>query len=122
MTDFARLLEASSSGGVELVVIGGFAATSHGSAHVTLDLDIVYRRTAQNIARLAEAPRPLDPYLRGAPPGLPFRFDEETIQRGLNFTLVTAAGDLDVMGEATRTLSLRDPSPGGIERWNCQSR
>jgi hypothetical protein len=43
---------------------------------------------------------PLDPYLRGAPPGLPFRFDATTIQRGLNFTLVTAAGDLDVLGEA----------------------
>ena len=44
---------------------------------------------------------PFDPYLRGAPPGLPFRFDPETIRRGLNFTLVTSLGDLDVLGEAT---------------------
>jgi hypothetical protein len=32
---------------------------------------------------------------------LPFRFDVETIQRGLNFTLTTSAGDLDLLGEAT---------------------
>jgi hypothetical protein len=53
------------------------------------------------MSRLAEALSPLQPYLRGAPPGLPFRFDADTIKRGLNFTLVTSAGDLDVMGEAT---------------------
>lgn len=39
--------------------------------------------------------------MRGAPPGLPFRFDTDTIRRGLNFTLTTLAGDLDVLGEAT---------------------
>jgi hypothetical protein len=100
VTDFARLLRTLVSGGVEFVIIGGMAATAHGSAHVTVDLDIVYRRTTENVVRLAEALAPLDPYLRGAPPGLPFRFDAETIRRGLNFTLTTAAGDLDVIGEA----------------------
>jgi hypothetical protein len=101
VTDFARLLAALDEGGVEFVVIGGMAATVHGSAHVTVDLDIVYRRTADNIARLAAALAPLTPYLRGAPPGLPFRFDADTIRRGLNFTLTTTAGDLDCLGHAT---------------------
>jgi hypothetical protein len=36
---------------------------------------------------------------RGPPPGLPFRWDAETIRRGLNFTLTTALGDLDLLGE-----------------------
>jgi hypothetical protein len=81
-------------------VIGGIAATAHGSAHVTLDRDVVYRRTDENIARLASALSPLRPYLRGAPPGLPFQFDPPTIRNGLNFTLTTAAGDLDLLGEA----------------------
>jgi predicted nucleotidyltransferase len=99
VTDFARLLAALTRSGVEFIVIGGFAATAHGSAHVTVDLDIVYRRTIENIARLAAALKPLKAYLRGAPPGLPFEFDVETIKRGLNFTLVTTAGDLDVLGE-----------------------
>ena len=101
MTDFAALLAALMGGGVEFIVIGGVAATAHGSAHVTVDLDIVYRRSRENIARLAAALAPLSPYLRGAPPGLPFTFDTDTITRGLNFTLATSVGDLDVLGEAT---------------------
>lgn len=39
--------------------------------------------------------------MRGAPEGLPFRFDAETIQRGLNFTLQTRVGALDILGEIT---------------------
>lgn len=100
MTDFERLLTVLVAGGVEFIVVGGFAATAHGSAHVTVDLDIVYRRSSANVTRLADALKPLAPYLRGAPPGLPFEFDADTIQRGLNFTLATTAGDLDVLGEA----------------------
>ncbi len=42
---------------------------------------------------------PHHPYLRGAPAGLPFRLDAETLKRGLNFTLVTDLGDLDLLGE-----------------------
>lgn len=99
MTDFARLLAVLTEARVAFIVIGGFAATAHGSAHVTLDLDVVYERTAENVARLVAALEPLKPYLRGAPPGLPFRLDSNTIERGLNFTLTTTAGDLDLLGE-----------------------
>ena len=49
--------------------------------------------------RLAAALSRFQPYLRGAPEGLPFRFDAATIRRGLNFTLRTTAGDIDVLGE-----------------------
>jgi predicted nucleotidyltransferase len=101
VTDFEGLLTALADAGVEFIIIGGFAATAHGSAHITVDLDVVYCRTADNIGRLARALEPLRPYLRGAPPGLPFRFDPDTIRQGLNFTLATQAGDLDLLGEAT---------------------
>jgi hypothetical protein len=88
-------------GGVEFIVIGGAAATIHGSARVTRDVDVVYRRTADNMRRLVQALAPHAPYLRGAPPGLPYRWDEDTLRRGLNFTLTTAIGDLDLLGEVT---------------------
>lgn len=101
MTNFARLLEALATAGVEYIIVGGFAATAHGSAHVTVDLDIVYARSDENLARVAGALSPLQPYLRGAPPGLPFQLDAETLARGLNFTLTTQAGDLDLFGEVT---------------------
>jgi predicted nucleotidyltransferase len=88
-------------GGVEFIVIGGAAATIHGSARITRDVDIVYRRTAENLRRLVDALAPYSPYLRGAPAGLPFRWDEKTLHRGLNFTLTTSIGDLDLLGEVT---------------------
>ena len=64
-------------------------------------MDVVYARDADNLRRLVEALRPWNPYLRGAPPGLPFRWDEATLRAGLNFTLTTAEGDLDVLGEVS---------------------
>lgn len=88
-------------GGVEFIVIGGAAATIHGSARITRDVDIVYRRTAENLRRVVDALSPYSPYLRGAPAGLPFRWDENTLRRGLNFTLTTSIGDLDLLGEVT---------------------
>jgi predicted nucleotidyltransferase len=88
-------------GSVEFIVIGGAAATIHGSARITRDVDIVYRRTADNLRRLVDALAPYSPYLRGAPAGLPFRWDEKTLHRGLNFTLTTSIGDLDLLGEVT---------------------
>lgn len=87
--------------GVEFIVIGGAAATIHGSARVTRDVDIVYRRTAENLRRMVDALSPFSPYLRGAPAGLPFLWDESTLRRGLNFTLTTSIGDLDLLGEVT---------------------
>ena len=63
------------------------------------DLDIVYSRGSENIARLVGALRPLHPYLRGAPQGLPFEWSVKTIQNGLNFTLMTTLGALDLFGE-----------------------
>lgn len=110
MTDFLRLLRILSDAAVEFIVIGGFAATAHGSAHVTVVLDVVYRRSAGNMDRLVDALRPLRPYLRGAPPGLPFQFDMDTLLRGLNFPLNTTAGDLDLLGEAVGGGTLRCPA------------
>jgi predicted nucleotidyltransferase len=97
--DFKRLLAALIHRRVEFVVVGGVAATLHGSARLTLDLDIVYARSKENIRRMVNALAPLAPYLRGAPRGLPFHLDAETVRSDLNFTLTTDAGPLDLLGE-----------------------
>jgi hypothetical protein len=99
--DFAGVVGLLADAGVEFVLIGGLAAQAHGSARLTQDVDLIYRRTAQNIDRLASALAPHHPYLRGAPPGLPFSFDADTIRRGLNFTLTSGVGDVDLLGEMT---------------------
>ncbi len=101
MTLFDRLLRTLADAGVKFVVVGGAAGTAHGSARFTRDLDIVYARDAANLDRLVEALAPYDPYLRGAPPGLPFTLDAATLAAGLNFTLVTSLGEIDLLGEIT---------------------
>ena len=98
-TDFAALLRRLLDADVEFILVGGLAANVHGSARATFDIDVVYRRSMDNLDRLVRALGPISPYLRGAPPGLPFVFDVETIRRGLNFTLTTTLGDLDLLGE-----------------------
>lgn len=101
MADFdaPATLRQLSSHQVEYILIGGLAMIAHGSASITKDLDVCYGRTPKNISALAAALLPIHPCLRGAPPGLPFRFDVPTIQAGLNFTLVTDLGDIDLLGE-----------------------
>jgi len=99
VTDFRGLLTTLLEGGVEFVLVGGVAAAAHGSVRLTLDVDVVYARSGENLARIADALAPHAPYLRGAPPGLPFSLDVPTLLRGLNFTLTTDLGELDLLGE-----------------------
>lgn len=101
MIGLARLLRALDEAGVEFIIVGGVAARAHGSARVTQDVDISYSRSAVNLERLVAALGPFRPYLRGAPPGLPFEWSVETLRAGLNFTLTTRAGDIDLLGEIT---------------------
>ncbi len=101
MTDFARLLAALHKTGVEYIIIGGVAATVHGSSRLTQDVDVCYARTDANLERVVRALRPLKPWLRGAPRGLPFKWSADTLRAGLNFTLTTTAGDIDLLGEVT---------------------
>ncbi len=86
---------------VDFVVVGGLAMAVHGSSYLTKDLDVCYNRTAANLAAIVTALAPLHPYLRGGPPGLPFRLDVPTLQAGLNFTFITDLGDLDLLGEVS---------------------
>lgn len=101
MTDFGRILVTLVEAGVDFILIGGTAGNAHGAARVTYDVDVAYARDADNLERLASALAPYSPYPRGAPAGLPFIWDAETLQRGLNFTLTTKLGDLDLLGVVT---------------------
>lgn len=78
MIDF-RVLSTLAQSDVRFIVISGAAAIAHGSAALTLDLDILYERHPSNYHRIAAALAPFDPYLRGVPPGLPFHLDEGSL-------------------------------------------
>jgi len=99
VTNFTALLKLLTENEVEFIIVGGAAATAHGSARLTIDLDVVYKRSRSNIERVVNALSDIKPYLRGAPPGLPFDWSVETLEKGLNFTLITTLGALDLLGE-----------------------
>jgi predicted nucleotidyltransferase len=115
MTDLGAILRALADHGVRFVLVGGVAAAAHGSARLTQDLDVVYARDPENLRRLVVALAAHAPYLRGAPPGLPFRFDERTLARGLNFHLATDVGDIDLLGEIVGGGGYEDLRPHTIE-------
>lgn len=99
MTDFERVLRTLADAGVNFIIVGAYAAYAHGASQLTRDLDICYERSPENMKRLAGAISPLHPRLRGTPEGMPFTFDERTLSNGMNFTLQTDLGDVDLFGE-----------------------
>ncbi|MBI3831677.1 MAG: hypothetical protein HY291_19305 [Planctomycetes bacterium] len=97
--DFEAALALLKKHGVRFVVIGGLCARAYVSNYVTLDLDVCYERSNDNLKRLAAALREVHARLRDAPSGLPFKLDEKTLLMGANFTFETDVGPLDILGE-----------------------
>ncbi len=96
---FGKLLRRLADAKVEFILVGGLAANARGSARVTTDVDVSYGRGVVNLERVVKALAPIKPYLRGAPPGLPFEWSVAMLRAGLNFTLITSDGALDLLGE-----------------------
>ena len=53
MTNFPAILGLLVENNIEFILVGGAAAIAHGSTRLTLDLDIVYHRTPENISRMS---------------------------------------------------------------------
>ena len=97
--DYEAVIGTLADADVAFVVVGAVALVLHGSARVTRDLDVCYSREPASLRALAGALVRFAPTLRGAPPGLPFTLDAPTLRAGLNFTLSSSAGDIDLLGE-----------------------
>jgi hypothetical protein len=83
---------------VHYVVIGGVAATLHGSPLRTGDADICPERGLDNLQRLAAALRAMDARIRAedAPEGLAFGCDARFLAGIELLNLTTRYGDLDI--------------------------
>lgn len=110
-----RLLAALADARVSFILIGGVAARAHGSARVTQDVEVCYARNAENLDRIVRVLAPFKPYLRGAPRGLPFEWSATMLRAGLNFTLTTTVGDIDLLGEITGGGRFEDLEPHAIK-------
>jgi hypothetical protein len=95
----AEVLAALERHGVRYVVIGGLAATLHGSPLATTDTAICPARDRENLERLARALNELRARIRtaDAPGGLPFACDATFLSRiELTLNLTTRSGDVDL--------------------------
>lgn len=90
-----RLLERHD---VKYVLIGGLAASLHGSPYVTTNVDITPSSHPDNLVRLAAALQELDARTRdeGESNGLPFDCSPQTLGRSSILNLTTRCGDLDL--------------------------
>lgn len=81
---------------VDFVIIGGVATTLQGAEIPTLDLDIVYERSRENLERLAASLRSINVRLRGAE-DVPLRVDAVLLSNGKVWTFSSPIGAIDCL-------------------------
>lgn len=113
--EVGKLLGPLIAHGVDFILIGGQAGISHGSAYPSYDLDVLYARDRDNVARLVAALEQIGVRLRGAPEELPFVLDARTIENGSNFTFITPYGDFDVLADAAGMPSYQELKAAAVE-------
>jgi len=97
MQSFSQLLGRLADAGLEFVIVGGFAAVSHGSAYVTKDVDICVVLSEENITRLRVALKDLKPWHRMLPQKLSFLEEPPLGQAVQNLYLQTDLGMVDIL-------------------------
>ena len=112
-SDYQTLLRELTEGGVEFIVVGALAAVLQGAPIVTFDLDILRRRTPENVARLLGVLAHLQAVARG---------DRRRISPNAShlagpghLLLETSAGDLDVLGTIEEATGFDDLVDDTIE-------
>lgn len=97
MSDFSKLLERLVAGGVDFVIVGGFAGVVHGCTYVTQDIDICCDFSAANLLRLQQALAKLHPVHRMTPSRKKLALTEKTCKQLKNLYLDTDIGQLDCL-------------------------
>ena len=93
------LLERLTAGGVEFILVGGFAAVAHGASILTRDVDVCLHFTAENLARLQSALAGLHPVHRMTGRREPLDVTAAAPEVWRNLYLRTDEGVLDCLGD-----------------------
>jgi hypothetical protein len=91
---------------VEFIVVGMTAGVLRGAPVTTVDLDIVHRRSPENVARLLRVLAELDAFYRHDPRKL--RPNESHLTGPGHQLLTTIHGDLDCLGAIDQDKSYED--------------
>ena len=108
--DPLAMLAALNVRGVRYVLIGGFAATIHGSPYVTTDVDVTPAEDEENLTRLSAALGDLAAKVRtdAEPEGVPFGHDGPSLGRVQIWNLVTRHGAMDIAFAPSGTTGFED--------------
>lgn len=114
--DIERLTAVLRRHAVRYVVIGGIAVIAHGHVRATFDVDLIPDPDPENLVRLAAALAELDARVRGVDAHLldVDPTDPAQLAGGANWTLVTAAGWVDVMLEVPGARPFADLSADAV--------
>lgn len=99
MQDLELLLARLIRHNVHFVIVGGFAAVAHGVTLITQDMDVCCDFAADNLLRLQEAVKDLNPIHRMTPQRMPLELTAENCKGLKNIYLSTDWGQLDCIGE-----------------------
>jgi hypothetical protein len=110
---FAEILRLLAENEVEFVVVGMTAGILHGAPVTTVDLDLVHRRSPENVTRLLRVLAELDATYRHDPRGL--RPAESHLVGPGHQLLKTRLGDLDCLGAIDQDRRYEDLLPLTVE-------
>lgn len=97
MHNFSQLLARLADAGLDFVIVGGFAAVSHGSSYLTKDVDICVVLSHETVGTLRKALRDLHPFHRMTPERLSFLTEPPEGEAVRNLYLQTDLGMVDVL-------------------------
>lgn len=97
--DFTALLARLCDARIEFIIVGGVAAVIQGAPMTTNDLDIVHRRTPENVARLLDLMLQLDAVLRYDFANRGLRPTTEMLAGKGQINLSTSLGPIDPLCE-----------------------
>lgn len=94
---FFNILKKLCDGGVDFIIIGGFAGIVYGCTYVTQDIDICCDFSSKNLLRLQSCLKDINPVHRMTSNKNPLELTEDNCKDFKNLYLATDIGQLDCL-------------------------
>jgi hypothetical protein len=113
--DLEGMVRGLAEGGVRFVIGGGLALAMHGSAHVTLDLDVIVDTAPDNLVALERVVSAWAPVFRSVPGEVPVPV-ADVLRSGVEvLTTTTTRGDIDLFVRMAGVGNFADATRGASQ-------